>query len=224
MDDPTGGARIARPPRLMDAIVEQLRTMILDGVLAPGTPLRQEQLAERLGVSRMPLRQALQRLEQEGLVAFSPSGTAQVIELTKADVGELLDIREVVDGLAARVLARRGVSPLVAHRLQAAMTSMWMAVEKSEKSTYFIANADFHMTILEAAEYKRLNQFAGIVRMSTQAVYLKPQDEKDRLERSDEEHRQIFDAIQQGADKTAERLAREHVQKAWGHWYPPSSS
>lgn len=214
--------RIARPPRLKDAIAEQLRTMILDGLLTPGTSLRQEQLAVRLGVSRTPLRQALQQLDQEGLVEYSPAGTAKVVELTKADIGELLDIREVVDGLAARVLARRGMPPVVANRLQGAMSTMRLATEKSERSTYFIANTEFHLGILRATEYRRLNQFAGTVQLSAQAAYLTPHEQKERLVVADEEHRGIFDAIQKGQEKDAERLARQHIKNAWGHRYMPA--
>lgn len=222
VDAADAARRIARPPRLKDTIVEQLRTMILDGLLTPGTPMRQEHLAERLGVSRMPLRQALQQLEQEGLVEFSPGGTAKVVELTKADVGELLDIREVVDGLAARVLARRGLPPVVANRLLAAMSTMSMAIEKSERAAYLIANADFHLGILRATQYRRLNQFAGTVQLSAQAAFLTAPDQKERLVLAGEEHRGIFDAIQKGRAKDAERLARQHIKNAWGHRYLPT--
>jgi glutamate-1-semialdehyde 2,1-aminomutase len=220
-EPPDSAGRITRPPRLKDAIAEQLRTMILDGLLTPGTALRQEQLAEHLGVSRMPLRQALQQLDQEGLVAFSPAGTAKVVDLTRGDIGELLDIREVVDGLAARVLARRGMSPAAASRLQVAMSTMRTAIEKSERATYFIANAEFHLGILRATQYRRLNQFAGTVQLSAQAAYLTPREHKERLLAAEEEHRGIFDAIQKGEGKLAERLARQHIKNAWGHRYLP---
>jgi GntR family transcriptional regulator, vanillate catabolism transcriptional regulator len=222
VDPADAGGRIARPPRLKDAIAEQLRTMILDGLLSPGTSLRQEHLAEQIGVSRMPLRQALQQLEQEGLVEFSPAGTAKVIDLTKDDIGELLDIREVVDGLAARVLARRGLPPVVANQLQVAMSTMRLAIEKSERAAYFIANTDFHLGILRATHYRRLHQFAGTVQLSAQAAYLTPPEQKERLAEADEEHRGIFDAIQKGRAKDAERLARQHIKHAWGHRYMPA--
>src|ERR1700704_527143 len=86
--------------RLVDRIIEQLRDMILDGSLPPGTRLVQEKLAADLAVSRTPLREALRVLEQDGLVSLSASSSAAVvIELDEHDVRELYEIREVLDGL-----------------------------------------------------------------------------------------------------------------------------
>ncbi|HEX6447399.1 MAG TPA: GntR family transcriptional regulator [Streptosporangiales bacterium] len=213
------GTPIARPPRLADTVAEQIRGLVLDGQIRPGEPLRQEHLAERLGISRTPLRQALQLLEKEGLMVFSPSGTASVVELTKDDAGELLDLRDIVDGFAARRLARMGMTAETEAHLERVSDEMVRAFDAGEKPRYLVLNADFHLTILRATKHSRLNQFASLVQLSSQVPYLEGPTMPERLRRSIEEHRQIVEAIRVGDQDAAERAARGHVKRAFSFWY-----
>lgn len=213
------GTPIGRPPRLADTVAEQIRVLVLDGQIKPGEPLRQEHLAERLGISRTPLRQALQLLEKEGLMVFSPSGTASVVELTKDDAGELLDLRDIVDGFAARRLARLGMPADTEAHLERVSDEMVRAYEAKDKPRYFVLNADFHLTILRATKHSRLNQFASLVQLSSQVPYLEGPTMPERLRRSIEEHRQIVEAIRDGDQDGAERAARGHVKRAFSFWY-----
>src|ERR1700687_5157524 len=139
----------ARRPRLQEGFVDQLRRLILDGKLAAGTVLRQEHLARRLQVSRMPLREALIVLEREGLVRICPSGSASGVSLGAREAREIMAIRELVDGLAARLLAERGIPPALDRELEALARRM-RAMAAKDKHAYLIANADFHVKIVEA--------------------------------------------------------------------------
>src|SRR5579862_4729146 len=97
--------------RLVDDVTDRLRSMIIDGTLAPGTTLLQIDLAERLGVSRTPLREAFRILEYEGFVRIANGNkTLEVVDLSDDDIIELYQFREVIDGLAARLAAKRGIS------------------------------------------------------------------------------------------------------------------
>ena len=104
---------IPKRVRIMDHIVDRLTNLIVEGKLEPGRVIRQETIARQLGVSRTPLREALQRLELDGLVVVSPSGAARVASYDLDEALEMMDVREVVDGLAARVLAERGLTARV---------------------------------------------------------------------------------------------------------------
>src|SRR5581483_3930568 len=205
---------LARRPRMKESIVDQLRRLILEGKLAPGTVLRQEQLAKQLQVSRTPLREALISLEREGFIVVSPSGAASVVA---RDAREILDVREVIDGLAARLLARRGLDAQTERRL-AELEGEMESTAPSDKHRYLVANGDFHVTIVEATGHERLRQFVALVRMSSDVVYMRLQNQGRRLSRSAGEHGAILDAIRARDQERAERLAREHVRNAAKHW------
>ena len=213
---------VARHPRMLEGIVDQLRRAIFEGRLAPGTVLRQEHLARQLQVSRTPLREALLALEREGFIVFSPAGAATVASLDVPDAREIMDVREMVDGLAARLLARRGMTPEVERALTALADEMRDVADR-DKHRYLVANADFHAKIVEATGHARLQQFIPLVRMSSKVVYAHLQHQEERLSLSADEHRSLLDAIRSGDEDAAERTAREHVRNAAAHWLFPDA-
>jgi DNA-binding GntR family transcriptional regulator len=208
---------VAARPRMKAGIVDQLRRLIIEGTLPPGTVLRQEHLAKRLNVSRTPLREALVALEREGFVTFAPSGTASVVSLGAKDAREIMDVRELVDGLAARTLAQRGMTAEVEDTLRALAARMH-ALAARDKHRYLTANAEFHATIVEATGHARLQQFVPLVRMSSEVVYVRLQNQGLRLRTSADEHTAVLDAIRAGDGERAEQLARAHVRAAAAHW------
>ncbi|HEV2644396.1 MAG TPA: GntR family transcriptional regulator [Candidatus Elarobacter sp.] len=208
---------VVRHPRMKEGIVDSLRRAILDGKLAPGTVLRQEHLARQLNVSRTPLREALIALEREGFITIAPSGAASVVSLDARDALEIMDLREMVDGLAARLLAQRGMSAELDRELTA-LAKMMRTSAARDQHQYLVANADFHVKIVEATGHARLQQFIPLVRMSAQVVYLRLQNQGRRLTHSADEHARVLGAIRAGDAEAAECLAREHVRNAAAHW------
>lgn len=138
----------AHRPRLADEVYRQIVTAVGDGTLRPGDRLIQERLAEAMGVSRTPVREALLRLEREGLI--TPAGRRGFV-VRGASEGEIRDIyetREAIEGYAARLLAERGdtaaldrVADLVAHHASLADTSVYEG---------YLANRAVHRAIVEA--------------------------------------------------------------------------
>jgi GntR family transcriptional regulator, vanillate catabolism transcriptional regulator len=210
--------RFARPPKLADALVEELRQLILAGQLPAGATLRQEELADRLGVSRTPLRAALRTLEHEGLVTFSVHGTASVVSLEKDEARELMEVREMVDGLAARVLASRGLSAEFDQMLSEQLSAMQTAVAASDRAAYLHGNAVFHATTVRASGHRYLQRLIPYITVSSQVPYLTLGAEGDRFRRASEEHAQILGFIRSGDAEQAEEAAREHVRRATRHW------
>ena len=208
---------VVRHPRMKEGIVDSVRGAILEGKLAPGTVLRQEHLARQLHVSRTPLREALIALEREGFITIASSGAASVVALDARDALEIMDLREMVDGLAARLLAQRGLSAELDRELTA-LTKTMRTNAARDQHRYLIANADFHVKIVEATGHVRLQQFIALVRMSTQVVYMRLQNQDRRLAHSTDEHGRVLDAIRAGDADAAERLAREHVRNTAAHW------
>src|SRR4029453_5215247 len=104
------GVPLPERPRLVDDVTNRLRQMIVDGTLSAGQPLLQIELSKKLGVTRPPLRGAFRVLEHEGFVrATNGNNTLEVIGLSNEEMTEIYQYREVIDGLAARLAAKRGI-------------------------------------------------------------------------------------------------------------------
>ncbi len=214
----SGPTLIARPSRLAEVAADQLRTLIFDGTLPPGSLLRQEDLAARLGISRTPLRESLRLLDLEGLIETAPSGASRVVDLNGAAAVEAMEVREVIDGLVARLWARRGLPAARNRALAAIVDQMDRASSLGDKKEYMAGNASFHLELLRGLEHRWLDQFTSLVRVSSQATYLRLESGTARLRLSAAEHRAILGAIDAGRPEEAEHLAREHVANAARHW------
>ncbi len=199
--------------RLVDEATQALRDAILSGRLPSGARLRQMDLAARLGISRTPIREALGRLQQEGLVEILPAAGVRVAVLDLTEAAELYDVREVLDGLAARLAARRADTTALAV-LDKALTRMVRCLEREESNQWFPAHVAFHDGIFRAAGNARLQAMSSVVRLSIRHFHPLLLRTANRLEDALREHRGIFDAIAAHEETEAERLARAHIANA----------
>lgn len=199
--------------RLVDKAVEVLRGAILSGRLAPGTRIRQLALAGQMGISRTPLREALAKLELEGLVALLPAGGVRVALLEPAEALELYDVREVLDGLAARLAAERA-GPVVLEPLAAHLGAMRACVEREDPHAWFTHHVAFHEGIFRASGNGRLSSMTSIVRVSIQRFHRLLLTTPHRLGVAFQEHEGIFRAIAERDAPRAEALARQHIRGA----------
>ncbi len=198
--------------RLVDQIADVIRQMILEGKLKPGEKLVQGKLADMLNVSRTPLREAYRKLEQEGLLQVTTSGTIEVVKLDANDVLEMYDLREVIDGLAAR-LAAQNARPEELAALQTSLDKMKTTDHNLHVSEWASANLDFHLAVVRASHNQRLVQFAPSVRMLPQTFFpvLVFLSSSARVAQAQQEHADIFEAISHGDAEYAERAARAHI-------------
>ena len=207
--------------RLVDEVTHRLRNLILDGTLAPGLRLLQTSLAEKLGVSRTPLREALRVLQHEGFVEFIDGNkTLAVIDLSVEELLEMYELREVVDGLAARLAAKQGINSATAKRLHRALVELRRASDPRALTRRAPAHADFHATIAEASGNRHMLGQIPMIRFTAQmgTRYVQHLDGQARLEalmRIEEgkgNHGAILQAIEQGDARKAERAARDHIR------------
>jgi GntR family transcriptional regulator of vanillate catabolism len=202
-----------------------MRELILSHKIAPGELLVQTELAERLGVSRTPLREAIRLLEQEGLVRVANGNrTVEVVTFTLAELVELYEIREMVDGLAASLMARRGLDPEASSALVGYLKSMRKSMYPLDGEEYFKAHVAFHSALIKYCGNERLQGQIQLVRMTASSlrdVYPRrvratkgtnAKSAKGIAERVQLEHERIFEAVCQGDRKGAEAAAREHVR------------
>lgn len=198
--------------RLVDEVVGHLRDRILSGDYAPGAPLRQEQLAGELGVSRTPLREALRVLEREGLVTVSPGRGARVLVGDQRRLVAAYELREVLDGLAARLLAARGAAVGIG-LLETAIYAQRQALEPWDPREYTLANIRFHQTIFELSNNEFLIGQIPVVHMTSQVFMPFEVVKHSRAAHAVTEHNAILEAIKAGDGVTAEARAREHVHR-----------
>lgn len=199
--------------RLVDDATQALRDAILNGHLPSGTRLRQLDLAERLAISRTPIREALGRLQQEGLVEILPAAGVRVAVLNLEEAAELYDVREVLDGLAARLAATRADSATLTG-LDKALARMKRCLDRGDSNQWFPAHVAFHDAIFSAAGNTRLRAMSSVVRLSIRHFHPLLLRTENRLEDALREHRAIFEAIAARNGVEAERLARTHIANA----------
>jgi len=213
--------------RLVEEVTRQLRDMIIDGRLPAGMQLRQIELAEQLGVSRTPLREAFRILEADGLVRVSNKNrTIEVVTITSADLKEMYEIREVVDGLAARLAARRGLTPEVEAELRGLIAEMRAAADPYDPARRTAAHIRFHTLIAESTDNPQVVVFLPLIRASSAALYLpflhapsaarlvndgKMVSHAETLENAQHHHELIVEAIASGDGRRAEAAARRHI-------------
>lgn len=202
-----------RRQRLVDEATEALREAILAGRLAAGARLRQTELAGQLHISRTPIREALGRLRHEGLVELLPRGGVRVAVLDLDEAVALYDLREVLDGLAARLAARQ-IEPGVVARLERALDRMARCLERRNPSQWFGAHVLFHEEIFRAAGNRRLQALLPVVGLSIRRFHPLLLRTERRLESALAEHRRIFAAIAAHDGEAAEREARTHIVNA----------
>jgi DNA-binding GntR family transcriptional regulator len=196
-------------------ILEQLRVLILTGDYGPDERLIEEQLAERLGVSRTPIRQALTMLEAEGLVEIAPNRGATVCSFSTEDVWDIYDLRAVLEGYAARRAAERieGGELGRLRELAGEMETLAGRFEDHEEEIRALVafNQAFHGTIVDASRNRRLerliNRTVEIPLMFKAFFWYTPHERS----LSNYYHRRILEALEKGDAEGAETIMREHV-------------
>ena len=208
----------AAPDRLniasvVDQVYEAIRERITSGSLARGARVHQEDLAEELGVSRTPVREALRRLAAEGLVEMRTNRGARVADVDQAGMRVSYEARTVIEPGAARLAAgQRLEAPLA--RMRAALAAQRRSVRNVQRS--FEANREFHLALAAASGNEFLSQFAErlwVARIG-ETIYERQVETQERMLLDVREHEQILEAIEAGDGRRAESLTRRHLADA----------
>jgi DNA-binding GntR family transcriptional regulator len=200
---------------VVDQVHAELLERIVAGELAPGSRLRQEALADELGVSRTPLREALARLVSEGLVEFVPNRGATVARRDFTDMQDAWHARLVIEPGAARLAAERRDAEAI-ERMRETVRRQRSVAEDVTSS--FALNRDFHLTLVAASGNTHLLQFCELLWLSRIGVPIFARQARDRSQMLAwaDEHQAIAEAVAAGNQRRAERLTREHIAA-----YPP---
>ncbi|MFJ6695098.1 GntR family transcriptional regulator [Streptomyces sp. NPDC091272] len=190
-----------------DRVTRQLRDDILDGVRRPGSKLVERELAAELGVSRLPVREALRALVAEGLVTPRPRTWAVVREFSPTDIADLDEVRSALDTLTFRLAAQRR-SRAGLGKLRADLDAELAAAHRGDAVTARRAAADFHETVTELAANDLLSELEGTLRSRMRWLLVRHDDLVDVAR----EHEELYDAIAARDVPRVEDLIRKHLE------------
>lgn len=210
---------------LRDVVREELRRQILDGTLAPGARLVEDRVAEVLGVSRNPVREALRALEAEGFVEIVPRRGAVVATYTEEEMEDAYEVGLALETVAARLAARRSDAAGAA-KLRAVVADAALAVEAGDVAAIARFNSLFHAIVVELANSSTLRGALNVVRgrhpgfvhvgppATARLEWLFGQKDGERAVDSVEEHRALANAIAANDEELAARLVGRHLEAA----------
>ena len=197
---------------LREIVYEELKLLIVKGKIKPGMRLMEEELAEDMGVSRTPIREAIRKLEKEGLITIEPRRGAYVSQLSKQDMVEILEVRQNVEGFAAELAAKR-ITPEEKMKLREIAEEYEIAVSKNDMAAMIKADTAFHHVIVVATRNKILIQMVEQLQELVLRFRYLYYDNFKRSEKMTAEHKMIYQAIIDEKPDIAKESADVHINR-----------
>lgn len=198
---------------LRDVVSEALREAITNGVLKPGERLMEIQLAEQLGVSRTPVREAIRRLELEGFVVMIPRRGTYVSDLSIKDINDVYEVRMALDVLAAGLAAER-ITDDELEQMERMLVEISEYIKSGDMDKIVELDSDFHDVLYKASRNDRLAGIIANLREQFTRFRTISMSCPGRLINTLEEHRQLVEAIAQRNSELAQKVAREHLENS----------
>ncbi|MDD4774917.1 MAG: GntR family transcriptional regulator [Syntrophomonas sp.] len=198
---------------LRELVLDAIRNAIMNGSLQPRERLMEIQLAEELGVSRTPIREALRKLELEGFIVMVPRKGAYVADLTFKDIADVFEIRAALEGLAAGLAAER-ITEEELESMERLLVGKQEAITSGDIDKLVEVDTSFHELLYKASRNERLANIISNLREQIQRFRLTSLSFPGRNKESLQEHKQLVEAIQSRDSQLARHLAQEHIENA----------
>lgn len=202
--------KLPKPKPAALIIYEHLLNSIISGEISEGQRIVETELAKMFGVSRSPVREALKLLEIDGLIELIPYRGVVVTRIEVQEVRESLEIKGMVEGFAAGVVARK-VNGKAIEQLEKVLAGMEKHIADGKLQQVLLANIDFHHKIVESVGNEKLLAYYETLTRSIRRFYTINLAVSTDWDFSLSEHRAIFDAIKSGDSSASERAARQHA-------------
>lgn len=213
MDNEIFELKLDKYKPLREVVFESIRGAIISGVLKPGERLMEVQLAERLGVSRTPIREAIRKLELEGLVIMIPRKGAYVADLSIKDITDVLEVRGTLESLAAGLAALRMTEEEI-EELEMTAVQFNQAIEENDMEKMVQRDIEFHDKIFKATRNEKLIQISNNLREQVQRFRIMYIEKSNKSKKLAKDHYEIAEAISQRNIDKAEELAKKHIENA----------
>lgn len=198
---------------LREIVFETLREAIINATLKPGERLMEIQLAEEMGVSRTPVREAIRKLELEGFVVMIPRKGAYVAGISMKDIADVFEIRAALEALAAGLAAER-ITEEELEQLERILVKIGECVKNNDLEKLIEVDTEFHETLFKASRNERLVQIVSNLREQIQRFRTASLSTPGRMKYALEEHKKIVEAVSERDVELAQTLAREHIENA----------
>lgn len=198
---------------LREIVFESLREAIINGHLKPGERLMEIQLADEMGVSRTPVREAIRKLELEGFVVMIPRKGAYVAGISMKDIADVFEIRAALESLAAALAAER-ITEEELEALERSLVQVAECTEANNLDALINVDTDFHDILYKASRNERLVQIISNLREQIQRFRTTSLSHPGRMRDALEEHRKLVEALSVRNVELARHLAREHIECA----------
>lgn len=198
---------------LRELVLEAIREAIIDGKLQPRERLMEIQLAEELGVSRTPVREALRKLELEGFIVMVPRKGAYVADLSYKDIADVFEIRAALEGLAAGLAAER-ITEEELEEMGRLLVEKGEAVAANDIDRCVEVDTKFHENLYKASRNDRLITILSNLREQIQRFRLTSLSYPGRMRQSWDEHRVIVEMLEARDISAVRQLATEHIENA----------
>ena len=205
---------VARPKSSSSVALEQLRTLIFTGQLGAGTDHLESELAENLGMSRTPVREALLVLEGQGLVDVRPRKGVRIRPLSPQDMEEIYDVLTALESLAAANAARAGFREETLTLLATAIDQMDAALGVENREDWARADDAFHAELMRLGGNARAQSIAAMMSDQVRRARLVTLHMRPVPTESNKDHRALLELIRQGDAQGAEALHRRHRSQA----------
>ncbi|MCB2226438.1 MAG: GntR family transcriptional regulator [Desulfarculaceae bacterium] len=206
-----GKSTFKRRRSLGQEVTLHLKQQVVRGEFKPGHRLVEENLARELGISRTPVREALHRLEQEGVLTKRPRGGYQVRPLAPEEVRDALGVRSVLEGYCAE-LASSQAPPGTIEQLEENVVGFERALAEQNETDLLEMNSQFHVLLYQAAGSPLLLRLLGELQEIVERISRAIISNMEAGLWSTEDHREILEAIKAGQGARAAKLARHHVE------------
>ena len=212
MENEINNNKLIESPNLRDRVYEILKKSIVFQEIPPGEKIDEEAIAKQLGVSRTPIRETLCRLENEGIVRVIPRRGAFVVKHSREKITEILMVREVLEGFAAR-LAVDHVDGKLTEKMKSLFSQFSGSDIREQSKDYTQADLEFHNLIIKASRNNLLINIMSTLNDHIQMLRIQTVSHEGRMEQSLVEHFKIIQAMEQKDHSSAEYLMREHIRK-----------
>ena len=202
--------RLKKHKTLREQIVSSLRDSIIKGELNPGQKLTEPDLAEKLGISRTPIREAFRQLESEGFLTVIPRRGAVVSRLTRKEIDDFYELKSLLEGYGARMAAER-ISERGIEKLKRINKQLIALAEKNDVEAFFSKNDEFHNTFISYCGNEKLLEFREYMVRRFMRFRLEALSAPGRLRGSVRQHEKIIKAMEIKNGRLAEAAVLEHA-------------
>lgn len=205
--------KLNRPDSLSEMALRELRNAIIDGRLKLGDQLSESRLSAMLGISKTPVREALQELRREGLVKIDPQRGTSIFCLEDAQIDQIADFRALLETAAARrILAGDRTAPC--RRMRDVVERMHQALAGNDVQSYRRLDADFHFVLIEGCDNPYIGEAYGLIAAKVGALRTRAHDDQNVVDSSLRVHTRLLELLEAADEQAFCALLEQHIRNA----------